>query len=90
MTGEEISSEIGRAAVERKGCRDRISCYQERLKKALYGIQILLDENKNSLLEENQYLVGHVSDPCEDAKGYIEMLKREEELRDFLRTHNAL
>ena len=90
MTGDEISSEIGRAAVERKGCRDRISCYQERLKKALYGIQILLDENKNSLLEENQYLLEQSTDPREDAKGYIETLKREEELRDFLSIHNAL
>ena len=90
MTGDEISSEIGRAAVERKGCRDRISCYQERLKKALYGIQILLDENKNPLLEENQYFIEHATDPSEDAKGYIETIKREEELRNFLSKHNAI
>ena len=90
MTNDEINSEIGKAAIERKQCLDRISCYQERMKKAAQGIQYLLDDEKNPLLEDNQFFLNHPTDPRSDAKGYIEVLKREGELYAFLKKHNAI
>lgn len=90
MTNDEMNAEIGKAAVERKQCLDRISCYQERLKRAAQAIQYLLDEKKNPLNEENQLLLNLDTDPREDAKGYIEALKRANELYAFLKKHNAI
>ena len=92
MTEAEVNimNQIGEAAIERKSCMDKISCYKARLKTALYGISVLTDEDKNPLHDDNQNLLTHTSDPREDAKGYVETLKRFNDLTDFLKKHNAL
>ena len=90
MTDEDIKKQIGEACLERKRCMDEISCYEQRFKNALYGLQALLDKDKNPHHEDNQRLLNLDSDPREDAKGYIAALNRAEELTNFLKTHNAI
>ena len=46
MTEGEILTQIGEAAVERKQCLDKISCYKERLKTANRALSVLLDPEK--------------------------------------------
>ena len=38
MTDEDIRRQIGDAAVARRECFDRISCYEQRLNEALYDL----------------------------------------------------
>ena len=90
MTRDDIAGQIGEAAIERKECLDKASCYEARLKNALYGIQALLAEDSNPLHEDNQRILTHATDPRADAKGYIAAIKRADELAEFLRRHNAL
>ena len=90
MTEGEIMTQIGEAAIERKRCLDKMSCYEARLKTALHALQALLDPKKNPLNAENQRAAALPSDLREDAKGYVEACQRAEELTAFLRKHNAL
>ena len=90
MTENYIMATIGEAAIERKQCLDKMSCREARLKKALYGLNHLLDETRNPLNEENQSFLAHSTDPRDDAKMYVEAAKRADELSAFLRKHNAL
>lgn len=90
MTEDDIRTQIGEAAIERKNCLDKASCYEARLKTAMYALQALLDPEKNPLAEKNQRATALPSDLREDAKGYIEARQRAEDLTAFLRKHNAL
>ncbi len=90
MTKNDILAEIGNAAVQRKECLDRISCYERRLKTAMTGLQMLLDPDRDPRHEDNQTLLSLGTDPREDAKGYVEALNEAAEHAEFLRKHNAL
>lgn len=90
MTEGEITSQIGEAAIERKHCLDKMSCYEARLKTAKQALTVFLDPEKNPLNEDNQRIVAITSDPRSDAKGYLEAKKRADELSEFLKKHNAL
>ena len=85
-----MMTEIAEAAVERKQCSDKMSCYEARLKTALQSLTVFLNPEKNPLSEDNQRFLGLASDPRADAKGYIEAKKRADELAGFLKKHNAL
>ena len=89
MTEGEILTQIGEAAVERKQCLDKISCYKERLKTANRALSVLLDPEKNPLHEDSHQLLKLKSDPREDAKGLVANLQLEKELTEFLKKHNA-
>ena len=90
MTEAEMATQIGEAAVERKHCLDKMSCYEARLKTAQQSLSVFLDQDKNPLCAENQRLLDLASDPRADAKGYVEAKSRADELADFLKKHNAL
>ena len=85
-----MMAQIGDAAIERKRCLDKMSCYQARLKDAHQALGVFLAEDKNPLHEDNQRILELSSDPRADAKGYVEAMTRAEELTAFLKTHNAL
>ena len=85
-----MMTQIGEAAVERKHCLDKVSCYEARLNTALQSLSVFLDPEKNPLSEDNQRFLSLASDPRADAKGYIEEKKRADELTGFLKKHNAL
>ena len=89
MTEGDIKTQIGEAAVERKQCLDKISCYKERLKKANRALSVLLDPENNPLHEDNHQLLKLKSDPREDAKGYVATVQHADELTEFLKKHNA-
>ena len=86
----ETEALIGEAAVERKRCLDKMSCYEARLKTVQQALFVFLDPQKNPLNKDNQQLLELASDPCADARGYVEAKTRADELTDFLRTHNAI
>ncbi len=90
MTEGEIMNQIGEAAVERKHCLDKMSCYEARLKTAKQSLSVFLDTENNPLHKDNQRLLELTSDPRADAKGYVDARKRADELADFLKKHNAL
>ena len=90
MTEGEMMNQIGEAAVERKGCLDRMSCYEARLKTAFQSLSVFLDQEANPLHEDNQRIITLASDPRADAKGFVEASKRADELADFLKKHNAI
>ena len=85
-----MMTQIGEAAVERKHCLDKMSCYEARLNTAHHALSVFLDREKNPLHEDNQRLLTLASDSRADAKGYVEARKRADELADFLKKHNAL
>ena len=89
MTEGEIETQIGEAAVKRKQCLDKISCYKERLKTANRALSVLLDPEKNPFHADSQQLLKLKSDPREDAKGLVANLQLEKELTEFLEKHNA-
>ena len=90
MKEDEIITLIGETAVERKSCLDKMSCYEARLKTALQSLSVFLDPEKDPPHEDNQRFLTLVSDPRTDAKGYVEVRKRADELAAFLKKHNAL
>ena len=90
MTEDDIKRQIGEAAIERKTCLDKISCYEARLKDAAYKLQAIISSENEPLHADNQRIVDHASDPRSDAKNYIRELERANELAAFLRKHNAL
>ena len=90
MTEGEMMNQIGEAAVERKGCLDRMSCYEARMKTAQQSLSVFLDPERDPLHEDNQRLLTLASDPRADAKGYVEARERADELAAFLKKHNAL
>ena len=90
MMEDEMMTQIGEAAVERKHCLDEMSCYEARLKTAQQSLFVFLDPDKNPLSEDNQRIITLTSDPRADAKGYVEARKRAVELEAFLKKHNAL
>ena len=90
MTENDIKAEIGQAAVERKECLDRASCYKKRLDDAAYGLRDLLNDRMNPLRETGQRILHLKTDPRDDARGYLDALGRAKELEDFLKKHNAL
>ena len=85
-----MMTQIGEAAIERKRCLDKISCYEARLKTAQQALGVFLDPDKSPLHEDNQRILELASDPRADAQGYIEAMTRAVELADFLKKHNAL
>ncbi|MCZ0954894.1 MAG: hypothetical protein OXJ56_20170 [Rhodospirillaceae bacterium] len=90
MTENDIKAEIGQAAIERKECLDRASCYKKRLNDAAHRLRELLNDRMNPLREDAQRFQNLGTDPREDARGYVEALARAEELAAFLKQHNAL
>ena len=90
MTEADMMNQIGEAAVERKRCLDKISCYEARLKTARLALDWLLDPERNTMHEDNRRILELSSDPREDAKGYVDASERADELTAFLRKHNAL
>lgn len=90
MTEDDIRAQIGAAAVERKACFDKMSCFEQRMITAHHSLGALLDKKNNPLHEDHQAIVDLASDPREDAKGYIAAMTRADELTTFLKTHNAL
>ena len=86
----ETEAQIGEAAVERKRCLDKMSCYEDRLKTVQQALSMFLDPQKNLLHKDNQRLLELASDPRADARGYVEAKTRADELTNFLRTHNAI
>ena len=90
MTEDEMMTQIGEYAVERKRCLDQMSCYEARLKTAQQALSVFLDPEKSPLHKDNQRVQALTSDPRADAKGYVEAKTRADELADFLRKHNAL
>ena len=90
MTENDIKAEIGQAAVERKECLDRASCYRKRLSDAQYGLRDLLNDRMDPLRKDAGRVQHFKSDPRADASGYIEALSRAKELEAFLKEHNAL
>ena len=49
-----MMTQIGEAAIERKRCLDKISCYEARLKTAQQALGVFLDPDKSPLHEDNQ------------------------------------
>ena len=96
MTDIDIEAEIGKAAVDLRRCRDRVSCYGNRLDRAIRGLDevrrlwALTDAAGNPIGGPDHGIPTLESDPREDARGYIESLREQERLEDFLRRHNAL
>ena len=90
MTEGEMMTQIGEAAIERKRCLDKMSCYEARLKTAQQALAVFLDPDKSPLHEDNQRILELASDPRADAKGYAEAMTRAEELAGFMKKHNAL
>ena len=90
MTEGEMMAQIGEAAMERKRCQDKMSCYEARMKTAQQAMSAFLDPENDPLHEDNQRLLKLSSDPRADAKGYIEARKRADELAAFLKKHNAI
>ena len=90
MTEDEMMTQIGEAAIERKRLLDQMSCYEARLKTAQQALSVFLDQEKSQLHEDNQRILALTSDPRADARGYVEANTRANELADFLSKHNAL
>ena len=90
MTENDIKAEIGQAAIERKECLDRASCYRKRLSDAQYGLRDLLNDRMDPLREDARRILDIKTDLRTDARGYIEALSRAKELETFLKEHNAL
>ena len=90
MTNDEIKMEIGKAAIERKECLDRVSCYRKRLDDAAYALRRLLNERDSPLKENNQDFLYLKTDPRIDAQAFVEAATRADELTSFLKEHNAL
>lgn len=90
MTNDEIMREIGQAAIERKECLDRVSCYEKRLRDAAHNLRRLLESSTKPMKEDDKRFLHTETDPRADAQAYVEAMTRAEELEAFLRKHNAL